>query len=207
MQDSFLKRHLNIAFAIGIVMAALGLYMMFQSSSFVQVLVTILGVSLVISGGYSLFSQHTYSRGKKSKVLSVVKSLGSIIIGALAVILPFTVAGISWDILIYLLAAQMAISAVVSFLDAFLLRKGEVSVSPILVDGIFSLIFAVLLFIFPRQIGSMVLKIVGFIILASGIGLVVWSSSIRKLANQFKESSVIETTGEIIEETETKPKA
>jgi len=200
MEKSFLKRHLNIAMLFGVLVAALGLYMLFQSESFVEVLVTVLGISLVLSGIYAIFSMRSYTWGKKSKMLYLIKSLGSILIGALAVILPFTVANISWNVLIYLLAAQLAISAVVSLSNAIILRKGEMSVSPILAEAMVSLVFAILLFMFPRQIGSMILKIIGFVIFASGLGIVVWSSWIKKVSRQFKDSSSIESTAEVIEE-------
>ncbi|AEV30277.1 hypothetical protein SpiGrapes_2516 [Sphaerochaeta pleomorpha str. Grapes] len=206
MEKSFLKRHLNIALFTGVVIAALGLYMLFQSESFVEVLVTILGISMVLSGIYAVFSMRSYAWGKKSKILYLLKSLGSILIGALAVILPFTVANISWNVLIYLLAAQLAISAVVSLFNAVILRKGEKSVSPIFAEALFSLVFAILLFAFPRQIGSMILKIIGFVIFASGLGIVVWSSWIKRISRQFKDSSAIESTAELIEEKDSNPR-
>jgi uncharacterized membrane protein HdeD (DUF308 family) len=206
MEKSFLKRHLNIAMLTGVVIAALGLYMLFQGESFVEVLVTVLGVSMVLSGIYAIFSMRSYTWGKKSKALYLGKTLGSILIGALAVILPFTVANISWNILIYILAAQLVISAFVSLVNAIILRKGEISVSPILGEALFSLVFAILLFAFPRQIGSLILKVIGFVMLASGLGIVVWSTKIKKLSKQFNNTPAIESTAEVIEEHDTDSK-
>jgi uncharacterized membrane protein HdeD (DUF308 family) len=204
MEKSFLKRHLNIAMVVGVVIAALGLYMLFQGEAFVQVFVTILGVSMILSGIFSLVSMHSYTWGKKGRSVYLLKSLASIVIGAIAVILPFTVGVTTWDVLLYLLAAQFALSALVSLFNALVLRKGESSVAPIFAEAMVSLVFALLLFVFPREIGSMLLKIVGFVIFVSGLGIVVWSSRIKKISKQFKTTSAIESTAEVIEEKDLK---
>jgi uncharacterized membrane protein HdeD (DUF308 family) len=202
MEHSFFNRHLYIAMALGVLLAALGVFMMFQSESFAQVLVAVIGIVLVLSGIYSIGSTRAYAWSKRGRSVYLVKSILSIVVGLLAVTLPLAVATVSWSVLIYLLAAQLAISALISLFNGIVLRNGEISVSPIFVEAFSSLVLALLLFLFPRQIGSMILKIVGFIVFAIGLGLVVWASRIRKLTRQARDQGPIESTAQVLSDSD-----
>ena len=92
MQESFFKRHLLVGAIVGILIAVLGIFMMFQGSSFIKVFVVILGVFLIASGIHSLIGLAPYEWGKKSRTATIVKSVVSIGIGVVACILPVAVA-------------------------------------------------------------------------------------------------------------------
>lgn len=199
MQDSFMKRHLIISMVAGVLISILGIYMMFQPESFVKVFISILGLSLVVSGFSSLFALKSFEMGKKTKMVTLFKAILGIIIGLVAIIVPIATASFSWVFLLYLIAAQMVISAVISFFGAMHLRKQTASVSPLLSDGIFSLVIAILLFAFPQQIGTMLIRLVGVVLLAIGLGTVVWSTRIRQINKHFT-AAVIEAKAEVVEE-------
>ncbi len=57
---------------------------------------------------------------------------------------------------------------------------------------------AILLFVFPQQIGSLLLKLFGLLFIVSGIGMILWSLRIRKINQQFKEQ-VVEAEAEVID--------
>jgi uncharacterized membrane protein HdeD (DUF308 family) len=78
------------------------------------------------------------------------------------------------------------------------MRKDERSLSPLYTEGVFSLIMAILLFVFPQQIGNLLLKLFGLLFIVSGIGMILWSLRIRKINQQFKEQ-VVEAEAEIID--------
>lgn len=199
MQDTFMKKHLNTSAVLGTLIAVLGIYMMFQGESFTKVFVSILGVVLVFSGAHTLFGMGTFDLGYRNKIALLIKSLLSIVIGLIAIIVPFATAVTSWNVLLYVLGAELLISAFISLVEAMLLRKGAASVS-LVSEGMFSLVIAVLLFAFPRQIGEMLLKLVGVVLIASGIGIVVWSVRIKKLTRQFNNAPAIEVTAEVVDE-------
>ena len=183
----------------GVLVSILGIYMMFQQEGFVRVFISILGLSLVVSGVSSLFALRTFEMGKRTKMITLLKAILSIIIGLVAIIVPIATASFSWIFLLYLVAAQMIVSAAISFFGALHLRKGTASVSPLLSDGIFSLVVAILLFAFPQQIGTMLIRLVGVVLLAIGLGTVIWSSRIRQINKHFT-AAVIESKVEIVEE-------
>ncbi len=198
MQDTFLKRHLNISILIGAVLVILGIFLMFQQEEFVKIFISLLGIFLVISGVSNLSSLRRLTLGKRSKTVTIIKAIVSVVVGVIAVILPYSTATVSWTVLLYIIAAQLVISSVVSFFDAVMMRKADFSVSFLYSEGIASLVIAVLLFVFPQQIGSMLLKIVGLLLIFSGGAMAFWSVRIKKINKQF-QAETIEAEAEIIQ--------
>jgi uncharacterized membrane protein HdeD (DUF308 family) len=199
MQDTFFKRHLMLATIFGSLLVVLGIYLMFQQESFVRIFISILGLFLVGSGVASLFALRTYTLGRRTKMATLIQALISIVLGLVAFLVPLSAANVSWTLLLYLIAIELIFSAIVSFLDALLLRKSELPVSALLSEGVFSLVVAILLFVFPQQIGSMLLKLVGVVLIAMGLGMVLWSVRIRKINRQFSQT-VIEAEAVVVDE-------
>lgn len=201
MQDTFFKRHLLLATIFGSLLVVLGIYLMFQQESFVRIFISILGLFLVGSGVASLFALRTYTLGRRTKMATLIQALISIVLGLVAVIVPLSAANVSWTLLLYLIAIELIFSAIISFIDALLLRKSELPVSALLSEGVFSLVVAILLFVFPQQIGSMLLKLFGVVLIAMGLGMVLWSVRIRKINRQFSPT-VIEAEAVVVDESE-----
>jgi uncharacterized membrane protein HdeD (DUF308 family) len=201
MQNTFFKRHLLLATIVGSLLVVLGIFLMFQQETFVQFFISILGLFLVGSGVASLFALRSYGLGRRSKMATLIQALLSIVLGLVAVIVPHTAAGVSWKLLLFLIAIELIFSAVISFLDALLLRKSDLAISALLSEGVFSLVVAVLLFVFPEQIGSMLLKLVGVVLIAMGLGMILWSVRIRKINRQFSQT-VIEAEAVVVDESE-----
>ncbi len=199
MQDSFLKRHLMLSMLFGSLLVILGVILMFQQEFFVEVFVSILGMFLAGSGFVSLFSLRSYKLGKRTRIATLIKALISLGLGIVAVIVPFTTANVSWTVLLYVIAVELVFSAIISFLDAVLLRKSDIVITGMLSEGVFSLVVAILLFVFPQQIGSMLLKLVGVVLIASGLGMVFWAYRIRKINRQFS-TQTIEAEAVVVDE-------
>lgn len=202
MSDSFMKRHLNTTAVLATILSILGIYMMFQGESFAKAFVALLGGGMVVTGINSLISMRLYALGPRNKSALAIKGLVNIAIGVLVVILSLFTENFGTHILLYILGAQLLVSALISVIQAFLLRKGNVSVAPLLSEALFSIVLAILFFAFPTQIGSLLLKLVGVVLLASGIGMFVWSMRVRKLTRQYGVSSAttIEGVAEVVGE-------
>lgn len=153
---------------------------------------------MVFTGGNSLFSMRAYAMGPRNKGALIFKGLVNIAVGALVIALSLFTENFSTNILLYILAVQLLISAIISLVQAILLRKGNISVAPLLSEALFSVVLAVLFFAFPQQIGSLLLKLVGVVLLATGLAIFIWSIRIRKLTRQF--NNTIEGEGEVIGE-------
>ncbi len=198
MAESFMKKHLNTTAVLAAILSILGVYMMFQGESFAKAFVALLGLGMVITGINSLIAMRTYALGPRNKSALVIKGLVNIAVGVLVIILSLSTKNFSTHILLYILAVQLLISAVISILQAFLLRKGNVSVAPLVSEALFSVVLAILFFAFPTQIGGLLLKLVGVVLLASGIAMFVWSIRVRKLTRQY--NLTIEGEAEVIGE-------
>ncbi len=204
MADSFMKRHLNTTAVLATILSILGIYMMFQGESFAKAFVALLGLGMVITGINSLISMRIYALGPRNRGALVIKGLVNIAVGILVIVLSLTTKNFSTHILLYILAVQLLISAVISLFQAFYLRKGNISVAPLLSEALFSVVLAVLFFAFPTQIGSLLLKLVGVVLLASGLAMFVWSMRIRKLSRQYSNST-IEGEAEVVGEPSSHP--
>jgi uncharacterized membrane protein HdeD (DUF308 family) len=198
MADTFMKRHLNTTAVLAAILAILGFYMMFQGDSFAKAFVALPGLGMVVTGANALISMRIYALGPRSRSALIIKGLVNIAVGVLVIVLSLSTKNFSTHILLYILAVQLLISAFISLFQAFSLRKGNVSVAPLLSEALFSVVLAVLFFAFPTQIGSLLLKLVGVVLLASGLAMFVWSVRIRKLSRQF--SHTIEGEAEVIGE-------
>lgn len=199
MADSFMKKHLNTTAVLAGILSILGIFMMFQGESFVKAFVALLGLGMVITGLNSLLSMSIYAMGPRNKSALIIKGLVNIGVGVLVIVLSLFTQTFSTHILLFILAVQLLLSAFISLFQAFFLRKGNVSVAPLVSESFFSIVLAVLFFAFPKQIGSLLLKLVGVVLLASGIGMFVWSMRVRKLTRQF-ENNTIEGEAEIVGE-------
>ena len=199
MSDTFFKRHLLVSMFFGSMLVILGIFLMFQQESFVRFFISLLGIFLVGSGVSSLLALKKYELGARSKLATLIQALLSIVVGLVAVIVPLSTAAVSWTLLLYVIAVELVFSAIISFLDALLLRKTSFSVSGLLTEGVFSLFVAVLLFAFPQAIGDMLLKLIGVVLIATGLGMLLWSIRVRKLNRQFK-ASTIEAEAVIVDE-------
>ncbi|HKM06288.1 MAG TPA: DUF308 domain-containing protein [Sphaerochaeta sp.] len=198
MTDTFMKRHLNTTAVLATILSILGIYMMFQGESFTKAFVALIGLGMVFTGVNSLISMRIYALGPRNSSALIIKGLVNIAVGVLVIILSLSTKNFSTHILLYILAAQLLVSAFISAFQAFFLRKGSISVAPLLSEALFSLVLALLFFAFPTQIGNLLLKLVGVVLFASGLGMFVWSIRVRKLTRQF--SNTIEGEAEIIGE-------
>ncbi len=198
MADSFMKRHLNTTAALATILSVLGIYMMFQGESFAKAFVALVGLGMVVTGVNSLISMRLYALGPRNRSALIIKGLINIGVGVLVIVLSLFTKNFSTHILLYILAVQLMISAFIALFQAFFLRKGNISVAPLLSEALFSFALAVLFFAFPKEIGSMLLKLVGVVMLASGLAMFVWSMRVRKLSRQF--SNTIEGEVEVVGE-------
>lgn len=199
MQESFLKRHLMLSILFGSLLMIFGIYLMFQQEEVVRIFISILGLFLAGSGLFSLFTLKSYGLGKRTKIATLIKALLSLGLGLVAIIVPLTAANVSWTVLLYVIAVELIFSAIILFLDALLLRKSGIIITGMLSEGVFSLVVAILLFVFPQQIGSMLLKLVGVVLIASGLGMVLWAYRIRKINRQFS-TRTIEAEAVVVDE-------
>jgi uncharacterized membrane protein HdeD (DUF308 family) len=187
-----LKAHWWLTLLAGVLVIALGCYMLFGTASFVKLAVIIMGIFAIISGVVTLVELNSYSFGIYSKGATIFKGVLGIVVGFLVLFLPVVTAKVTVVVLLYIIGIQLAISALIAFWDAFALRKSGFSLSGLIMEGVLSLVFALLMFLFPQSIGSMFVKIIGVLIAMGGIGCIIWALRIRSAAKHL--SNVVSST-------------
>ena len=79
--------------------------------------------------------------------------------------------------MLYILGAEMLVSAWLEFLVVRKLRETGVPVRDFVIEIVLLVVLALLLFIFPFQIGLLFIRIVGIVvIIGGGVGLYRWKT-------------------------------
>lgn len=202
-----MKRILS-ASIIGLALIALGLFLLINPTSIIKILVIVFGVYTALEGVSSLFSVFKLQKNSRTYITGLIKSLLNIAIGVLVVYLSVTSEGAevaTW--VVYLIAIDLLLSAAVNCIELYMLSKANLSSESLASSVILSIIFAIILFVFPALITSVAITIIGIILIVVGVGVGVWVVRLIKLKKALKEQNTV-VDGEFTEvkEEETSPK-
>jgi uncharacterized membrane protein HdeD (DUF308 family) len=182
--------------AIGLAVLAVGIFMLASGETFIRILLMVLGVLSILSGIASIATVGRYGFGRYNRNATMVKGMLGLVIGVLAVVMPLFTAQATWMVFVYVLAAQLLLSAVVSLGAAFAVGARGVGSSRLSAEGWLSLLFAVVLFLFPKSIGQLLLTILGIVVIVVGLTLVV----IALVAARKKDTvTVVEGKSEVVQ--------
>ncbi|HZJ88970.1 MAG TPA: DUF308 domain-containing protein [Sphaerochaeta sp.] len=184
---------------IGVLIALLGLFFLFQNASFLNVFIAIIGFFVLLSGVIQLFSLASYALAPFFHRATVVRSILSILFGLFAIIAPMTTLQISWKVLLYLLATILAFQALVSLINLLSILRRGVFYRSLFVDALLSLLASLLFFIFPEEIGTILMKLVGILILLAGISIIILGNWRRKDGPPSVSQQTIEGEGELLD--------
>ncbi|MEM7800032.1 MAG: DUF308 domain-containing protein [Chloroflexota bacterium] len=165
----------------GILAVALGAYMILQRENFIQLLVMGFGVYVFLTGLFAIIAAFRISDDRRRRRTILIRGLLNMIVGGVAVSLPFLFAQVTWTIMLYLVAVQLVIASVLEFLVAFRLRQAKLPMGPALFGGFISLAFAILLFSAPEFIGLTLIWVVGAVILTFGLMTIWFGWRMRRL--------------------------
>ncbi|HLW22664.1 MAG TPA: DUF308 domain-containing protein [Sphaerochaetaceae bacterium] len=181
-----------IQLLIAIAIVALGIFIMVREDMFKQIFVMALGLVAIVTGITSLATMNRYSFGKFNQGTTLVKGVLGLIIGVLAVIMPLATGEAVWTIIIYLLAAQMLIAAIVMLTDSIAVRSAGFPAAPLVTEGLISLVLAVILFVFPRDVANLLVTILGITIIVVGVTLGLLAILFRNRGNATIEGVEVE---------------
>ncbi len=180
--------HLMIAILIVLV----GIFILVRQDLFKQILVIALGILAVITGIISLATMRRYNFGKFNHGSTLLKGVLGIVIGMLAIIMPLATGEAAWTIILYVLAAQLVLSAIVLFIDSFAVKSANFPAAPLVSEGIVSLVFAAILFLFPRDVANLLVTILGITVLIVGVTLALLAITFRKRGTTTVEAVEVE---------------
>jgi len=189
----FLKKHLVVTMTLGVLLVIFGIAMLTTGG---RLFVILMGIGLVFSGLSTLEVLFSLSRdlkesqvkfAGKARTLAIVKSLVSILLGIVAILYSKE----SLKVLMYLMGAQMAVSALIGLYDAIIVKRTTgFPVSSLVTDAVFALIIAVVLFVFPSGTGKLIAAVIACILVVSGLALFFWAFRVRKLDKEFLATNV-----------------
>lgn len=161
----------------GVLMILLGLVMIVAPSPFIEVFWVLIGIAVILEGFITLFSVRPEIADPRARRLLLIRSLLGIAVGLIAVFLPLLAAGVSWTIMLYILAAEMILSAAMEFFIVRDLHALGLPVRDYIIEAILLIALAVVLIMFPLQIGKLFIRIAGVaVIIAGGVGLYRWKT-------------------------------
>ena len=159
----------------GLLMIILGLVMLIAPEPFIQVFRVVIGIAVVLEGFVTLFSVRTEVADPRVRGMLLIRSLLGIVVGLVAVFLPMLVAKVSWTVMLYILAIEMIVSAVMEFFVAHDLCALDLPARDYIIEAILLIVLAVILFMFPKEIGMIVVRIAGVAVIIGGcVGLYRW---------------------------------
>lgn len=192
------KRNWAFGVVVGVVLVALGIFLIFQEESFKRIFVSLLGVYMIGSGFSTLLGLRSYQLGPRLRSTTLVKALLTLLLGVISLILPIVVADVSFLILLYVIATELLFSGIISIINLAAIRNLSVAFSPLIGDAVISLILSALLFLFPKQVGTVLLKSVGILVIAIGLFFIIASLIVRRTRGR-EERKTIEGEAEILE--------
>ena len=164
-------------FFLGIMIAAVGLFMLIAPEAFMKFVVIILGVGLIFDGIFILVTVRNLVTDVNYGRVMAIHGWLSIGVGVLAVFLPLVFAAIFWTIMAYTIAVYLLVAAGMELYAINMLSRNGISTKKSIFEVIISLLLAVVLFMLPSQsLGNALVRVFGVLLLLTGIifALVQW---------------------------------
>ena len=157
-------------FMLGALLALVALMMIIAPEQCIKVAVVALGIEAVVNGVFNVFKIRQLVDDKSFQRAVIVRSVISIVIGILAVVLPLRFAETMWTLMLYVLAAYLLASAFLELYMLAKLRDTNIERRHYMLEVIISFVGAIVLFIIPQQIGLAIVRILGVLLLAVSAG-------------------------------------
>ena len=183
----------------GILAAILGLLVIIFPSFWIKLVVVIIGLAAIAYGVYSLKFTKVISDEVNYKRTILIKSIISIVAGAMAVLFPLAVGGAAWTAMIWLLIIYLFISAAAGFYAAALIKDAGIERKRYIIENLLLLAIAVILILLsPRDLGMAIIRLIGVVVLVAGVGLILFDV----LSNRGEVEVVIKDEGTAASEEE-----
>lgn len=166
---------------IGILLTAIALMMIVAPDQCIKVVVVLLGVEAVVNGGYGLIKLRSLLVDNTFQMVILIRSAVSIVIGLLAIILPIALAQAVWTGLLYMLAFYLVVSAGLELYAVAKMRDTDIERKNYIVEVVVSLALAAVLFIMPREIGRVLVRLLGVFLLVVAIAYLGYQSKTQHI--------------------------
>jgi uncharacterized membrane protein HdeD (DUF308 family) len=177
---------------LALILVVLGIFIMIRQDLFKQIFVIALGLFLIVTGIKSLATMGRYSFSKFNSRTNLIKGILGLVVGVFAVVMPIATGLTLWKIILFVVAVELVIAAIVLIFDSFIIAKMEFPIAPLVIEAALSLVLAVVLFAFPEGVADLAITILALIIIIAGI--------VTAIVAYLMRNKVVVTTYEKIEE-------
>lgn len=153
---------------LGLVTVILGLFLLISPRTFISIFVIILGVAAVIDGIFILAATRNLILDPQYNMIVTIRGILSIVVGALAVVLPMAVANIAWKMMAYPLAVYLLVSSGMQIYTITKLHRNGIMIRQSMIEVLTSVLLALALFVIPSQVAEK------FIVRLFGLALVIF---------------------------------
>lgn len=156
-------------FILSLMVAIVGLLMIISPTAFIALAVILLGLAAVVDGIFIMVATRNLILDPDYKLMMTIRGVMSIVVGAVAVLLPLVIAAIAWTIMAYVLAGYLIVSAGLEIYGITKLHRNGIMINQSVIETVISLILAIALFVIPAEkAGGILVRICGVILLIAG---------------------------------------
>lgn len=165
----------------GLLLLLIAGYMLFRPGLTAVAFAQVLGILFVADGilaGVAALAGRTPSRG-----WTIARGLLQILVGGFIFAQPILVAGIAVTVVLYVVAFSAILGGVADIAAAVRDRRELKGEGWIILSGVISILFGLLLVMAPLFFGLLIVRILGAAGVVLGIALVIFAFKVRKLAS------------------------
>lgn len=161
-----------VSIIMGVAAAAVGLYLFFLKGESVSIFIIVAGALILINGFGSLFTAMRKGVTENLRRFQMIRGIAAVVVGLLAVLLPILSKTISWEVILYIIAVERALSVVLQILSISGLKKLSVPMARGVTNMGISLILVLVIFLVPNG-AEQVIRVVAAAVMVYGLALVI----------------------------------
>ncbi len=165
---------------LGVIACAAGVFIFFQTENFLKVMVIGIGAFTFVNGSGALFITVKSEFDETTRSMLLIRGILGVVVGVVAVLLPMASNKNIWSIMLYVLAGELTISAVLTLLTLNGLKRTGTSLTRPMINTGISAALALVIFIMPKESGQLILSVIAGIIVIYGITMIFAGLSKKK---------------------------
>ena len=166
----------------GIIAVIFGLFVVTQPGMAMATLVVVLGWYWLLEGILNIIAAVTGRTGDTKWYWALLSGLVSVIAALFVLGSPLVSAAVVGITLLWIIAIGAIISGVFNIINAVRLRKEIDNEWSIILSGVLSLLFGIIMLSAPMAFGRALVIILGILAIINGVGLVVMAFRVRGLS-------------------------
>jgi uncharacterized membrane protein HdeD (DUF308 family) len=170
----------------GVVAVIFGLVALARPEQTMQAMVLVFGVFALVDGAFSVIASLSSAPFFGRWWALLLEGTAGILVGLMAIFLP----DITGRALLYTIAAWALVTGVFEIVAAFQLRRVLTGEWVLILSGLLSMLFGVLLFVFPGAGAVSLVWLIGVYAILFGITLVILAFRLRSLWKEFETTTV-----------------